>query len=165
MFEFDVFCIMIAAVLAAFSVQRFRKISLLLLINFIYFYVAAGIVGIHQSELPNNTLHSVYLALSGLTIVALVILGSYWPLFMLMFVYSLYNYCILLEYEFGGMGFHENFVAFARAQMCIELIVMLLMSAGCRHAWNRINPTYNYDNFVNSLFGCDTRRVGSERLV
>ena len=164
MLDFSFVCITLAVVFSTYSIEKYRVVSLLLLINFIYFKVFAGLISVHQSQLPEEATHMVYMLISGLTVVGLVKLKSFLPLYTLMACFSLYNFLIILEYRFGAFGFHANFVPIARAQMVIELLIMFAISKGGRYVWRAFNDDRDYHYFIDRLFAV-CFRLGSKRMA
>lgn len=165
MIDFAQLCILAAFILAAFSIQGYRLIATVLFANFMAFEAAAS-TGLQELGAP---LHVAYVIISGLTVVALVHLKASPPLYVIMFLFSVYNLMIVIEYPmydyFGfTVGFYDNFIPVARANMIIELLFMFLISKGSAYVWSLFRPNSKYNYFIDRFFS-DCWRVGHKGLV
>ncbi len=150
--DFTQACILIAAVLAALSIPRYRLIALVIFFNFVIGYLTA----IKVLEILDGAkawpLHALYIIISGLTIITLLKLGGSMLLNSALFAFSLYNLAIIFEFIGSGVGFHANYVVVARVQMVVELLFLLSMSKVVLYGWNRFKPTNSYSYFLDRLF-------------
>ena len=163
--DFAQICILTAFILAVFSIQGYRLIAAVLFVNFMAFEAAAS-TGLQELGYP---LHAAYVIISGLTVVALVYLKASPPLYVIMFLFSVYNLLIVIEYPmydyFGfTVGFYDNFIPVARANMAIELLFMFLISKGSAYVWSKFRPNRKYHYFIDRFFS-DSWRMGHKRLV
>lgn len=155
--DFAQSCILAAAVLAAVSLKGFRLIALVMLANF----VAHELMAVRVLEMLDGgkawPVHALNVLISGATIYLLVFLGASKYLYSAIFIYAVYNFAILLEFIFYGVGFHGNYIAFARFQMRIELVFMLLISYIGAYAYQFFRPGDNYRDIVTSVFSVRSR--------
>lgn len=165
MLDFAQSCILIAAIFAALSIDRYRSISLVILINFVFIKVASELRPFYEHGiLPLYTHQTICTVIIGLTIVALSKLKAPAPFCVLMFVYSLYSLAIVLEFKWGAIGFHENYIPFARSWMIIELTIMFSMSKWGGYVYTKFKPNRDYDLFIGRFFTCGAR-LGSEGVA
>lgn len=162
--DFAQSCIIIATILVALSISKYRLIALTILINFIAFELSARYMLDLLNGAPSWPLHAVYILISGLTIICLVKLGASRLLYSVMFLFSLYNFFILFEFIWHPIGFHDNYVITARVQMIFELVFMILMSRVASYVWDKFKPDNNYNYFIDRLF-ISSFRVGFTRLA
>ena len=162
--DFAQSCILIAAFLVAISISGYRLIALVMLINFIAHDLMAYYVLIALDGAKSWPLHALNILISGLTIIILVKLGANKYLYSAIFIYALYNHLVLCEFIMTGIGFHANYVLFARVQMIFELLYMILFSEIGRYACNRIKPSNNYRYLVDRIFA-DRFGMGLKRLA
>jgi len=165
MLDFAQVCILTAFILAVFSIQGYRLIATVLFVNFMLFK-AAALSPLQELGYP---LHVAYVIISGLTVVALVRLKTSPPLYVIMFLFSVYNLLVVIEYPmydyFGyTIGFYDNFIPVARANMIIELIFMFLISKGSAYVWSMFRPDRKYHYFIDRFFS-HSWRMGSKRLA
>jgi len=169
MLDFAQVCILTAFILAVFSIRGYRLIAMVLFVNFMVFEASANTILKALGDAPAWPLHAVYATLSGLTVLALVYLKASPPLYFIMFLYSVYNLVVVIEYplydSFGfTLGFHDNFIPIARAQMIIELLFMFLISKGSAYVWSKFRPNSKYHYFIDRFFS-DCWRMGHKRLA
>ena len=155
MFDFDQYCIAVAALFAALSLRQFWLINIVLLLNFLAFYITSHYILEALDGKPAMILHAVYVLIGGVTVISLVKLKAAPPLFVTSFLFSVYNLSIVSEFVFiGSVGFHDNFIIVAQAQMVIELLLMFLMSWGglyvCRGLYSKSNYIHLIDRFFRS---------------
>jgi len=169
MIDFDQACILIAWFLAVFSIPGYRLIAMVLFVNFMAFEIAAVNILEALDGAKAWPLYAVYAVISGLTVLALRYLKASVPLFVIMFLFSVYNLMVVIEYPlydtFGfTLGFHSNFTIVAKANMIIELLFMLLISKGSAYVWSIFKPDSKYHYFIDRFLS-DSFRMGNERLV
>ena len=158
MFDLDYIFIAVAAILAALSLQQFRLINIVLLLNCILFEITSHYILEALNGKPAMILHAVYVLIGGLTVISLVKLKASPPLFVTSFLFSVYNLSIVSEFVFiGSVGFHDNFIVVAQAQMVIELLLMFLMSWGGFYVCRGLYPKSNYIHIVNRFFRSSVR--------
>lgn len=166
--DFAQYCIIIATILVALSISKYRLITLTILINFIAFELSARYILELLNGAPSWPLHAVYILISGVTIICLVKLSASRFLYSVMFLFSLYNFFILFEFIWHPVGFHANYVITARVQMIFELIFMILMSRIASYVWDKFKPNDNdndnYNYFIDRLF-ISRFRLGLTRLA
>jgi uncharacterized membrane protein YuzA (DUF378 family) len=151
--DFDQITIVVAAILAALSLRQFRIINIVLLLNFILFEITSHYILAALDGKPAMILHAAYVLIGGLTVISLVKLKASPPLFVTAFLFSVYNLSIVSEFVFfGSVGFHDNFIVVAQAQMIIELLIMFLMSRGGLYVCRGLYPKSNYIHFVDRFF-------------
>lgn len=165
MLDFAQFCILTAFILAVFSIRGYRLIAFVLFINFMAFEAVAS-TGLRELGYP---LHAVYTVIAGLTVLALRYLRASPALFVIMFLFSLYNLLVVVDYKlyehFGStVGFYDNFIPVARANMVIELLFMFLISKGGAYVWNLFKPDRKYHYLIDRFFS-DCWRMGHKGLV
>lgn len=165
MLDFAQFCILTAFILAVFSIRGYRLIATTLFVNFMAFELAAATT-LQELGYP---LHVAYVLISGLTVGVLVRLRASAPLFAIMFLFSMYNLFVVIEYPMKAylgftVGFHNNFIPVARANMIVELLFMFLISKGPAYVWNLFRPNSKYNYFVDRFFS-DCFRMGFQRLA
>ncbi len=163
-FDFDQICIILAAILAATSIPKYRNITLILFLNFAVYEIIANPMIEALGGGEAWPLHVVYILTSGLTIVVLVNLGASWTLYGAMFLYTLYHFVIVCEFSIGKFGAHELYEYVARAQMAIELIFMLLMNGLTKYVWSKRLPSRSHDYFVDRFF-VNGIRLGGQRIL
>lgn len=167
--DFAESCILIAALLSVFAIAGYRLIALLLFVNFLAFEASArGILDLLDGD-KAWPLHAVYAVLAGLTVLILRYLRASPPLYVIMFLFSVYNLIVVIEYplyeNFGfTLGFHNNFIAVARANMVFELLFMFLISKGSAYVWSLFKPNSNYNHTIDRFLS-HSWRMGSKRLA
>ncbi len=165
MLDFAQLCILAAFILAVFSIQGYRLIAAVLFVNFMLFEAAAS-TALQESGYP---LHATYAIIAGVTVLILRYLKASPALFVIMFLFSVYNLFVVIDYQlhkqFGfTLGFYDNFIPIARANMVIELLFMFLISKGSAYVWNLFKPDSKYHYFIDRFFS-DRFRMGSKRLA
>ncbi len=161
MFDFDQYCLAAAVLFTALSLRQFRKINIVMLVNFLLFALADKLA-------PNDQLmilQIAYVLIGGLTVISLVKLKASPPLFVTSFLFSVYNLSIISEIVlFGSIGFHENFIVVAHSQMIIELVIMFLMSWGGFYVCRGLYSKSNYIDHIDRFFRVGSR-LGSQGLT
>lgn len=171
MLDFDQACILIAFGLAVFSIQGYRLIATVLFVNFMVTEAVAITIlkalGGTEGE-PAWPLYSAYIVISGLTILVLRYLRASPAFYAIMFLYTLYNLAVVIEFPlnnyFQFKWFNENRESVAQAQMVIELTFMFLISKGSAYVWNKFRPDRKYHYFIDRICS-DCWRMGHKRLV
>lgn len=171
MLDFDQWCILIAFLLAVSSIQGYRLISATIFLNFMITEAAAvGILnalGGPEGD-PAWPLYAAYALISGITILILRYLLASPVLYVIMFLYSLYNLFAVIEFPLYKhvqfSWFNENRESIAQAQMVIELSFMFLMSKVPAYVWNLFKPDNKYHYFIDRFLS-DSFRMGGARLA
>jgi len=169
MLDFAQFCILTAFLLAVFSIQGYRLIATVLFVNFMLFEAVATTMLNAWGNAATVPLHAAYTVIAGLTVLALVHLKASPPLYVIMFLFSVYNLVIVIEfpfYDYFGftLGFHDNFISVARANMIFELTFMFVISKGPAYVWSKFRPNRKYHYFIDRFFS-HSWRMGSKRLA
>ena len=150
-----------AVILTAVSLRQFRLINVVLLLNFSAFYFSSIYILEALNGKPAMILHATYVLIGGLTVISLVILKASPPLFVTSFLFSVYNLSIVSEFIFfGSIGFHDNFIVVAQAQMIIELLIMFLMGSGGLYVCRGLYPKSNYIHLIDRFFRSSVRLDG-----
>jgi len=171
MLDFDQVCILIAFVLAVFSIKGYRLIAAVLFVNFMIteaFAVAIlNALGGPEGD-PAWPLYATYCGISGITVLVLRYLKAYPPLYVIMFLYAVYNLFAVIEfhsYDYLEIKwFNDHRESVAQAQMIIELSFMFLISKGSAYVWSMFKPNSNY-NYIIDRFLSHSWRMGSKRLA
>jgi len=151
--DLDQIFIAVAAIFAALSLRQFRLISIVLLLNFVLFNITQHYILAALGGKPAMILHAAYVLIGGLTVISLVKLKASPPLFITSFLFSVYNLSIVSEFVFfGSIGFHDNFIAVAKTQMVIELLIMFMMSRGGLYVCRRLYSKSDYIHIVDRFF-------------
>lgn len=171
MLDFDQVCILIAFVLAAFSLKGYRLIATVLLLNFMIteaFAIAIlKALGGPEGD-PAWPLYTTYVVISFFTILVLRYLRASPAFYTIMFLYSLYNIIVVIEFPLNNYvefkWFNNNRESVAQAQMIIELLFMFLISHGGAYVWSKFRPNRKYHYFIDRICS-DCWRMGSKRLA
>lgn len=162
--DFAQSCILVASLLAATSLKGCRLIALVMLLNFVVHDVTAKYVLEILNGAPSWPLHALNILISGATIFALVKLGANRLLYSAIFTYAIYNYSVICEFIISPVGFHANYIPFARIQMIIELIFMALIGYSGNYVYKIFRPRSNYSDFVSRVF-TNRIRLGSQGVA
>jgi len=174
MLDFDQVCILIAWLLAVFSIKGYRLIATVLLLNFMVTEAVAITIlealGGPEGD-PAWPLYAAYVVISGLTILVLRYLRASPAFYVIMLLYSLYNLWVVIEFPLYSYFqsdwfklFNNNRKSIAEAQMIIELLYMFLISQGGAYVWNKFKPNRKYHYFIDRFFS-DSFRMGDKRLA
>jgi len=169
MLSFSDFCILAAFLSAVFSIRGYHLIATVLFVNFLLPKAAANIILPILDGDEAWPLHAVYAFMAGLTVLILRYLKASPPLYIIMFLFSVYNFVIVIEYplydHYGfTLGFHDNFIPIARGQMAIELLFMFLISKWSAYVWSMFKPNRKYNYFIDRFLS-HSWRMGSKRLA
>ena len=149
MLDFDQITIAVAVLFTALSLRQFRIINIVILVNFGLFALADKLASIDQLMI----LHTSYVIISGLTVVSLVKLKASPPLYVTIFLFSLYNLGIISEIALFGQGeIYNNFVVVAQSQMIIELLIMFITGVGGLYVCRRLYSKSDYIHIVDRFF-------------
>jgi len=163
--DLDQIFIAVAALFAAMSLRQFRLINIVLLLNFVLFNITSHYILAALEDKPAMILHAVYVLIGGLTVMSLVKLKASPPIYITSFLFSVYNLSIVSEFVFfGSIGFHDNFIAVAKTQMVIELLIMFITGVGGLYVCRGLYSKSNYIRFINEFFRSGTW-LGNQRLT
>lgn len=150
--EFDSICVIAVGLLAAISIEKYRFISGLILLEFLLHFLVYEFLFLDFRSMNSSVIYLFYIIIQALVLGLMYINQVHFIIAFLIFIDLIYNFCTVLQHlTITAIPFHDSYQLFARSIMMLEILYLLGITFYVRSS-HRTNGFINITDIDNLFF-------------